>query len=86
MFYCRIVILFAFVNVDCCFCLFAFLFLFYPAASRFVVYRWTSLFYGDHDKRSLGSQESLDTTVHSQDKVSTAGTATIISLLGRQIH
>nr|KAG5698090.1 hypothetical protein BaRGS_031780 [Batillaria attramentaria] len=30
--------------------------------------KWTSLFYGDHEKRSLGSQESLDTAVHSQDK------------------
>ncbi|XP_048246055.1 CSC1-like protein 2 isoform X2 [Haliotis rufescens] len=30
---------------------------------------WTSLFYGEHDQRSLiGSQESLDTTIHSQDK------------------
>ncbi|XP_025105358.1 CSC1-like protein 2 isoform X4 [Pomacea canaliculata] len=30
--------------------------------------KWTSLFYGDHDKRSLGSQESVDTTVNLQDK------------------
>lgn len=30
--------------------------------------KWTSLFYGDHEKRSLGSQESLDTAVRSQDK------------------
>ncbi|KAL8602470.1 hypothetical protein ACOMHN_063337 [Nucella lapillus] len=29
---------------------------------------WTSLFYGDHDKRASGSQESLDTVINSQDK------------------
>ncbi|XP_041352864.1 calcium permeable stress-gated cation channel 1-like isoform X2 [Gigantopelta aegis] len=31
--------------------------------------KWTSLFFGEHDNRSMvGSQESLDTTIHSQDK------------------
>ncbi|ESO83507.1 hypothetical protein LOTGIDRAFT_133162, partial [Lottia gigantea] len=31
--------------------------------------KWTSLFYGDHDKRDLhGSQESFDTSLHKQDK------------------
>ncbi|XP_076441822.1 osmosensitive cation channel TMEM63C-like isoform X2 [Babylonia areolata] len=29
---------------------------------------WTSLFYGDLDKRAAGSQESLDTAVSTQDK------------------
>ncbi|KAK6183528.1 hypothetical protein SNE40_010997 [Patella caerulea] len=31
--------------------------------------KWTSLFYGDNDKRNLhGSQESFDTSLHKQDK------------------
>lgn len=39
-----------------------------PDDSRYNV--WTSLFYGDHNvNESRGSQESLDTQVHRQDKV-----------------
>ena len=37
----------------------------------FNFYRWTSLFYGDHDEKpKVGSQESLDTHLHMQDTVS----------------
>ena len=50
-----------------------------------MVYRWTSLFYGDHTSlnESRGSQESLDAQVHKQDKVRNI-TRNIIFMWGKK--
>lgn len=50
------------------------------------LFRWTSLFYGEHDGNRLhGSMESLDTQLHAQDRVGATHTALDFKVLSLTI-